>query len=480
MIKRIVFLGTASLGLAACGGDNSNPAPDVPPVVAAPTPSMAPTMLPSPSPTMTPSTEPSMEPSPSPSMEPSPSPSMEPSPTRDPLLITSFEDAAADDLYLINDDTGIVVTDGVGITDGTRAIRAVLTDDNTYQKIFSIDAERFKELLNSGQSLSLDVTYEEGGSDYGGLAFTYATMRDNGNFYQFESPSFLTASSPTTLTYSFDFKAGDPELTFAEAAAADQERIRIEFFANKAMTRTGTLTVDNIRISEGPVTLEGTSPPPTDTPDPDPTPTPTPTPSPTPSPTPAATVTSVTSFEDGQISFDPKNNNDPATVTTATITGSAADGVTEGNSAAQTTMAAGNTFDPILRVQLGDVKSSIANDSVIKFDVLFTRDDASTYNAGTDYSSLRLAYFDNSTGTYNQYESLDVQIGGTNDGVQLTGSWPVNTQVDGSTTGTSLFELIQDETSFRIDIVSNSSGTEAGTYVFDNFRVETPPQLLLE
>ena len=256
MIKRLVFLGTATIGLAACGGDNTNPAPIDEPLVNTPVPTMVPV-----TPTMEPVT-PTMEPV-TPTMEPAEMAFVSPraDATGDFFRAVLFEDQDAADE--VNAGDNIVISYDADL----EALAVIPTyTDGIPAQANATGFLSFNPPLETviGRTVSLDVAFPEsynldGEGDVVSVGI-YTFAQGGGECAFFESEIIETFDDWVTLT--FEIPDADTGIGFG-AGSESGTNCGIEFTGNDVDTlgfsvRLGgapkdveeTIYIDNFVISD--------------------------------------------------------------------------------------------------------------------------------------------------------------------------------------------------------------------------------------
>jgi hypothetical protein len=160
--------------------------------------------------------------------------------------LTSFENGVVGQTFVAGG--GLVVDSGAGITEGTKAVRYTV-GSGTYEKLTQYVLPTTPGgLLSPGSSVTSYIVdwnlASFGGSGYFNLTAALYNATTN-TFTQLTG----TGQSPgADGQYSVTYTLNAAQTTIMNTAIANGQSIQIELFANKAATRTGTLTVDNIRF----------------------------------------------------------------------------------------------------------------------------------------------------------------------------------------------------------------------------------------
>ena len=176
-------------------------------------------------------------------------------------LVTSFETGAPGSNAFGG--TGVVVNSGDGITDGAQAYRATLASGQTFQKVF----QAFPDAAGVYSNFTLDLFYANtnASTGYNGARASLFVSSDQqaGQSIQLDagaekiarpddaavSPSnpspneFLGADGQYTLRYNL---SDAQRAIIAGYQSQTNPGIKFELFANKAGTRLGSYTVDNL------------------------------------------------------------------------------------------------------------------------------------------------------------------------------------------------------------------------------------------
>ena len=171
-------------------------------------------------------------------------------PVASAALVTSFESEALGSAV----GQGTVVNTGPGITDGAQAVRATLLSTSSYQNIANVN---LSGVTPGTTAFVVDWNYQYDGASDGFLGLTAALFSGlptpAGGFNQLVgmkapgSNEFIgNANAQYTVTYTLD---ASEQALLDTALTTPGTFIQLQLFGNKAATRLGTLTVDNVQFT---------------------------------------------------------------------------------------------------------------------------------------------------------------------------------------------------------------------------------------